>query len=162
MSEFLGENIYVRFGGQLFWQMVGIPMGTNCAPLLADLFLCSYENEFLDKLIKEGKRKLARTFNVSYRYTHDLISFNNKRFKVFWHHLGFMSTISLNFGVHTRNWPRIVLQPLEFNFEFYFWRILGDAFCWVPGRSQNSRSLYQAQNLFKITKNCSQLLFYMK
>ena len=25
-------NIYIRFGGQLFRQMVGIPMGTNCAP----------------------------------------------------------------------------------------------------------------------------------
>ena len=43
-------------------------MGTKCAPLLADLFLCSYENEFLDKLIKEGKRKLARKINLSYRY----------------------------------------------------------------------------------------------
>ena len=52
MIEFLVDNIYVRFGGQLFRQMVGIPMGTNCAPLLADLFLYSYENEFLDKLIK--------------------------------------------------------------------------------------------------------------
>ena len=58
MIEFLVDNIYVRFGGQIFRQMVGIPMGTNCAPLLADLFLYSYENEFLDKLIKEGKRKL--------------------------------------------------------------------------------------------------------
>ena len=81
--EFLVDNIYVRFGGQLFRQMVGIPMGTNCAPLLADLFLYSYENEFLDKLIKEGKRKLARRFNLSYRYIDDLISFNNKRFKEF-------------------------------------------------------------------------------
>ena len=52
MIEFLVDNIYVRFGGQLFRQMVGIPMGTNCAPLLADLFLYSYENEFLDKLFK--------------------------------------------------------------------------------------------------------------
>ena len=58
-----------------------IPMGTNCAPLLADLFLYSYENEFLDKLIKEGK--LARKFNLSYRCIDDLISFNNKRFKEF-------------------------------------------------------------------------------
>ena len=32
-----------------------------------------------------------------------------------------MSTILLSFGVHTRSWPRIDLQPLEFNFEFYFW-----------------------------------------
>ena len=77
MTEFLVDNIYNRFGGQLFRQMVGIPMGTNCAPLLADLFLYSYENEFLDKLIKEGKRKLARKFNPSYCYIDDLISFNN-------------------------------------------------------------------------------------
>ena len=75
------HNIYVRVDGQLFQQMVGIQMGTNCAPLLADLFLFSYE--FLDKLIKEGKRKLARKFNLSYRYIDDLISFNNKRFKEF-------------------------------------------------------------------------------
>ena len=44
--EVLVDNIYVRFGGQLFQQTVGIPMGTNCVPLLADLFLYSYENEF--------------------------------------------------------------------------------------------------------------------
>ena len=60
MIEFLVDNIYVRFGGQLFRQMVGIPIRTNCAPLLADLFLYSCENELLDKLIKEGKRKLAK------------------------------------------------------------------------------------------------------
>ena len=83
MIEFLVDNIYVRFGGQLFRQMVGIPMGTNCAPLLADLFLYSYENEFLDKLIKEGKRKLPRKFNLSYHYIDDVISFNNKKFKEF-------------------------------------------------------------------------------
>ena len=63
--------------------MVGIPMRRNCAPLLADLFLYSYENEFLDKLIKEGKRKHAIKFNLSYCYIDDLISFNNKRFKEF-------------------------------------------------------------------------------
>jgi hypothetical protein len=39
MLEFLIDNIFVSFGGALFLQVVGIPMGTNCAPLLADLFL---------------------------------------------------------------------------------------------------------------------------
>ena len=58
-------------------------METNCVPLLADLFLYSYENEVLDELIKEGKRKLARKFSLSYRYIDDLISFINKRFKEF-------------------------------------------------------------------------------
>ena len=39
MLGFLVDNIYVVFGDQVFQQTVGIPMGTNCAPLLADLFL---------------------------------------------------------------------------------------------------------------------------
>ena len=36
MLGFLIDNIFVSFGGTLFQQVVGIPMGTNCAPLLAD------------------------------------------------------------------------------------------------------------------------------
>ena len=58
--------MYVRFWWTPFPKMIGIPMGTNCAPLLADLFLYSYKSEFLDKFVKEGKRKLARKFNLSY------------------------------------------------------------------------------------------------
>ena len=41
MIEFLIDNIFMQFGGLLFRQIIGIPMGTNCAPLLADLFLYS-------------------------------------------------------------------------------------------------------------------------
>ena len=58
-------------------------MGRNFASLLADLFLYSYKNEFSDKLIKEGKRKPARKFNLSYCYIDDLTSFNNTKFKEF-------------------------------------------------------------------------------
>ena len=47
------------------------------------LFLYSCKSDFLDKVFKEGKRKLARKFSLSYRYIDDLISFNNKRFKEF-------------------------------------------------------------------------------
>ena len=36
---FLMENIYVQFDGMVYQQIVGIPMGTNCALLIADLFL---------------------------------------------------------------------------------------------------------------------------
>ena len=38
MVEFLIDNIFVKFGGCLFRQVIGIPMGRNCAPLLPDLF----------------------------------------------------------------------------------------------------------------------------
>jgi hypothetical protein len=46
MQEFVIDNIYIVVGGQIFQQSVGIPMGTNWAPLLAELFLYSYVVEF--------------------------------------------------------------------------------------------------------------------
>ena len=52
------------------------PMGTNCAPS----FLYSYKNEFLDNMIRSGHRRLARSFNLCYRYTDDLIVFNKEVF----------------------------------------------------------------------------------
>ena len=55
-------------------------MGTNCAPLLADLFLYTYENEFLDTMIRSSHRRLVRSFNLCYRYTDDLVVFNNKKY----------------------------------------------------------------------------------
>jgi hypothetical protein len=70
--------IAAHFGGTLFQQVVGIPMGTNCAPLLADLFLYSYESEFLQKLVKDKKIHEARTFNFTYRYIDDVLSINNE------------------------------------------------------------------------------------
>ena len=79
MIEFLIDNIFVRFGGRLFHQVIGIPMGTNCALLLVDLFLYSYENEFLDNMIRNGHWRLARSINLCYGYTDDLIAFNNKK-----------------------------------------------------------------------------------
>ena len=55
-------------------------MGMNCAPLPADLFLYSYENEFLDNMISSGHRRFARSFNRCNTYTDDLIVFDNKKF----------------------------------------------------------------------------------
>ena len=80
MIEFLVDNIFVEFGGKIFQQTVGIPMGTNCAPLLADLFLCSYEAEFIEGLIRTGNKNLAKSFNFTFRYIDDVMSLNNKKF----------------------------------------------------------------------------------
>jgi hypothetical protein len=51
MLLFLVDNIYVIFGDQGFQRSVGIPMGTNCITLLADLYL--YEAEFVQKLLPD-------------------------------------------------------------------------------------------------------------
>ena len=54
MLEFLIDNIFAIFGGRVFQQTVGIPMGKNCAPLLVDLFLYSYEEDFIQGLLKKN------------------------------------------------------------------------------------------------------------
>ena len=67
MLEFLVDNIFVVFAGKVFQQTVGIPMGTNCAPLLADIFLYSYEADFVQSLLSTGKKHLASRFNLTYK-----------------------------------------------------------------------------------------------
>jgi hypothetical protein len=83
MLEFLIYIIFVSFGGRLFQQVGGIPMGTNYALLLADLFFYSYESEFLQKLVKDKKIHEIRAFNFTYRYIDDVLSLNNSRFADF-------------------------------------------------------------------------------
>ena len=83
MLEFLIDNIFVMFGDQVFQQTIGIPMGTNCAPLLADLFLYSYEAEFIQKLLSQKKKKLAVAFNLTFRYIDDVLSINNEHFHTY-------------------------------------------------------------------------------
>ena len=74
------DNIYVVFGA------IGIPMGINCAPLLADLFLYSYEVEFVQKLLRDNnKKKLAVSFNNTLRYVTvtGKMGPNEEKFKIY-------------------------------------------------------------------------------
>ena len=45
--HYLLDNIFIRFGSNLYRQIVGIPIGTDCAPLVADLFLFRYERDLM-------------------------------------------------------------------------------------------------------------------
>ena len=49
-------------------------MGTNCAPLLSDLFLHSYEADLIADLIRKKELRLAISFNLSFRYVHEVLS----------------------------------------------------------------------------------------
>jgi hypothetical protein len=81
MLEFLIDNIFVMFGVRVFrTDTVGIPMSTNCAPLLADLFFYSYEAYFIQGLLKKNEKRLARSFHLTFRYIDDVLSLNNSRF----------------------------------------------------------------------------------
>ena len=74
MLEFLVENIFFVFTGKVFQQTFGIPMGTDCATFLADIFLYTYEAEFIQYLLSTGKKRLAPLFNVTYTYTDNVLS----------------------------------------------------------------------------------------
>ena len=63
--------------GMIFRQIIGIPMGTNCAPHLANIFLHIYEYEYLDKLVQEGNIEIAIKLSNTFRYIDDCIAIND-------------------------------------------------------------------------------------
>ena len=77
---FLLDNIYIRFGSKLNRQIVGIPMGTNCAPLVADLYLFCYERDFMLSLSEENQSGVIEAFNSTSRYLDDLLNIDNNFF----------------------------------------------------------------------------------
>ena len=72
--SFLLGNIYIRFGTKLYRQIVGIPVGTNCAPLVADLFLFCYERDFMKYLSSDNQADVIKAFNSTSRYLDDLLN----------------------------------------------------------------------------------------
>ena len=78
---FLLDNIYIRFGTKLFRQIVGIPMGTNCSSLVADLFLFCYERDFKMSLSEEKQSEVIEAFSPMSRYLDDfLLNIDNTYF----------------------------------------------------------------------------------
>ena len=74
---FLLDSIFIRFGTKLNRQVVGIPMGTNCAPLVADLFLLCYERDFMMTLSDDKMTDIIDAFNTTSRYLDDILNINN-------------------------------------------------------------------------------------
>ena len=74
---FLLDNIYLRFGTKLFRQIIGIPMGTNCALFVADLFLFCYERDFMMSLSVGNLSEIIEAFSSTSRYLDDLLNIDN-------------------------------------------------------------------------------------
>ena len=72
--HYLLDNIFIRFGSKLYRQIVGIPMGTNCAPFVADLFLFCYERDFMLSLSDNNQADIIEAFNSTSRYLDDLLN----------------------------------------------------------------------------------------
>ena len=54
--------IFIRFGTKLYRQIIGIPMSTNCAPLVAGLFLFCYKGVFMKPLSPENQADIIEAF----------------------------------------------------------------------------------------------------
>ena len=78
---FLMENIYVQFDGMVYQQIVGIPMGTNFALLIADLFLYCYKRDFMSDLQKSKCFHLIDMFNDTSPYLYDIFNIDNSDFE---------------------------------------------------------------------------------
>ena len=75
---FLLDNIFIRFDTKLYRQVVEIPMGTNCVPLVADLFLFCYERDFMMSLSGDKLADVIDAFYTASRYLDDILC-------LFWH-----------------------------------------------------------------------------
>ena len=79
--HYLLDNIFIRFSSKLYRQIVGIPMNTNCAPLVADLFLFCYERDFMLSLSDNNQTDTIEAFNSTSRYLDDLLNMDNPYFE---------------------------------------------------------------------------------
>ena len=71
--HYLLDNVFIRFGSKLYRHIVGIPMGSKCASLVADLFLLWYERDFMLSLSDNNQTDIIEGFNSSSRYLDDLL-----------------------------------------------------------------------------------------
>ena len=56
-------------------------MGTNCAPLVAYLFLFCYERDFMNNLSSDNQADVIKAFNSTSRYLDDLLNIDNPYFE---------------------------------------------------------------------------------
>ena len=79
LIEYLVDNIFIKIGNRVYRQCVGIPMGTDCAPLIANLYLFFYEYNYIKSLLKNNFN-CAKKFTNTMRYIDDLLTLNNSTF----------------------------------------------------------------------------------
>ena len=67
------DNIFVQFSGTISKHTIGISMGTYYVTFLSDLFLQSFEANFLQELSQKKEISLAQTFCFGFRYINEVL-----------------------------------------------------------------------------------------
>ena len=77
--QYLMDRCYFTFGNTLLYQVIGIPMGSDPAPFMANLFLYYFESKWIKGLKKENLQ-IARRFANTFRFIDDLLTVNDDDF----------------------------------------------------------------------------------
>ena len=73
--QHLVDNAFILFGLKLYRQIVGIPMGTNCATFAADFFY--YERDFMLSLSDNNQTDIIEALNLTSRFLDVLLNMYN-------------------------------------------------------------------------------------
>ena len=68
------ENAYIKFNSKAYKQIIDIPMGTNCAPYFANIFVHRYDKEFISYILTVNTN-IAYSLKYIFRFQDDLIVF---------------------------------------------------------------------------------------
>ena len=126
---FLLDNIYSRFGSKLYRQILSIPMGSNCAPLVGNLYLFCYDRDFKLCLSEGNQSNVIDAFISIFRYLDDLMNIDNNFFDSMVNHI-YPSELQLN---------KINVSDTEASF-WYLHLSISDGFVWTK--------IYDKQNDF--------------
>ena len=90
--ELLQDNIFVRLGEIIFRQVIIIPMLTNCASLIVDIFLYCHESQLTQY---PSKQHFVEIFNNTFRYLNDILALNSDDFRIYTNDI-YLVGLSLN------------------------------------------------------------------
>lgn len=164
---FLIQNSYLNFGDKIFLQVVGIPMGANYSPLIADLFLFYCEYQFMALISKQG---CNFKFNYITRYIDDVAAINCSTFHAYLKdiyppELEITCTSTSDNNIQYLDLSLILLQDHQINFTVFDKRDNFDfAIINFPFSSSNipMQILYAVyiSQLYRFARCCSSLNFF--
>ena len=86
--SYLIDNSFVNYKGSIYRQVIGIPMGTNSAPHLANCYLAVYEYEYMQLLQSKNKLEELKNLQNIFRFQDDLLVLNdNGTFDTLYQHI---------------------------------------------------------------------------
>ena len=77
---FLLGKFFNQFGTKLYRQVVGIPIDTNCAPLVADVLMFGYERDLMMSLSDDKQADIMNAYYTTSRHLDDILNINNVYF----------------------------------------------------------------------------------